>query len=309
MASKVFLSHASQDRIIAEEVTLAIRGAGFEVFFDESDLPAGGDYHARIREAIGQSAYFVFLISPDSVTAGRYTLSELKLAQEKWAHPRDRILPVMVRPTPMAEIPPYLRAVTILHPKGSTAAEVASALGALVARSPDSTNIPESSILQTTGNALQAIHDLDNAIRIVLGPLTRFDHTWSTDKRQEIISAVEALADAERILPRVRQALAQLAEVASREFTLSPLQKEAIAEVMNCGNDALVSLGQSQVTPWPGPHELVVLLNSIRAANTPETALFVREQTTSVQSVVNRDRLGKADRLMGRWRGTIRNGA
>jgi TIR domain-containing protein len=134
MAAKVFLAHASQDRSIAEEITLALRGAGFEVFFDESDLPPGGDYHARIRDAVSQSVYLVFLISPDSVAGGRYTLSELKLAQEKWSHPADRVLPVMVRPTPMAEIPPYLKAVTILHPKGSASAEVASALRALVFR-------------------------------------------------------------------------------------------------------------------------------------------------------------------------------
>lgn len=70
---KVFLSHASQDSCIGEEVSLALKGLGFEVFFDKNDLPAGGDYHSQIRNAIDLSGYFVFLISPESVTAGRYT--------------------------------------------------------------------------------------------------------------------------------------------------------------------------------------------------------------------------------------------
>lgn len=178
MTAKVFVSHASEDKSVAAEVALALRGAGFDVFFDESDLPPGGDYHARIRAALAESAYLVFLISPDSVTGSRYTLSELKLAQEKWAHPRDRVLPVMLRQTPMAEVPPYLKAVTILHPRGNPSAEVASALQSMASRSSENKGSSERLVLEVTSNALQAIHDLDNAIRMVLGPLSRFDHTW-----------------------------------------------------------------------------------------------------------------------------------
>lgn len=84
----------------------------------------------------------MFLISPDSVASGRYTLSELELAKEKWSHPRDRVLPVMVRPTPKEGIPPYLKAVTILHPRGSAAAEVTSAVQALVTRSSEGNEVP-----------------------------------------------------------------------------------------------------------------------------------------------------------------------
>jgi len=307
MTGKVFVSHVSEDESVAKEVALALRGAGFDVFVDENDLPSGGDYHARIRAALAESAYLVFLISPDSVTSGRYTLSELRQAQEKWTHPRDRVLPVMLRQTPMAEIPPYLKAVTILHLQGNPSAEGASALQNMASRSSESTQSSESLMLEVTSTALQAIHDLDNAIRMVLGPLSRFDHTWSDEKRQEIVASVEALAEAERILPRMRQGLAQLDEIASKARVLTPLQKETLAEVMACGNDALTSLGRSHVTPWPGPHELVVLLDAIRTARTPDAARSVREQASTVQSVVNRDRLREADTLIGRLRSTIEN--
>lgn len=61
----VFLSFASEDRQIAEQVQLALTGAGHHVFFDKESLPAGGDYHARIRNAIAQSEIFVCLVSTE----------------------------------------------------------------------------------------------------------------------------------------------------------------------------------------------------------------------------------------------------
>ena len=76
MTGKVFVSHVLEDKSVAKEVALALRGAGFDVFVDENDLPPGGDYHARIRAALVESAYLVFLISPDPITGSRYTLSE-----------------------------------------------------------------------------------------------------------------------------------------------------------------------------------------------------------------------------------------
>ena len=122
---RIFLSLASPDRPKAVEVALALRGDGHTVFLDEHDLPAADSYHERIRDAIGQADLLVFFISPDSVSAKRYTLSELKFAQDKWPHPKNRVLPVMLAPTPMDIIPAYLRAVSICKPQGNLAAEVA----------------------------------------------------------------------------------------------------------------------------------------------------------------------------------------
>ena len=64
---KIFLSYASEDRPQAEEIQLALAGAGHEVFFDRESLPAGGDYHTRIKASVDAADLFVFLISPDSV--------------------------------------------------------------------------------------------------------------------------------------------------------------------------------------------------------------------------------------------------
>jgi hypothetical protein len=127
---KLFLSYASEYRSVADEIALALTGAGHEVIFDQSWLMPGDNYNRRIRDAFDQADGMVFLIAPEAVQPGSYALTELKFAREKWPHPEQRVLPVMVSPTPLEVIPPYLKAVTILRPEGNVAAEVAGALRA-----------------------------------------------------------------------------------------------------------------------------------------------------------------------------------
>jgi TIR domain len=125
---KVFLSYASPDRSIADSIALSLRGRGNHVFLDRDDLPAGQSYDEQIERAVKKSRIFVFLISPDSVAEGRYALTELKYARQKWNVPDGHVLPVMVRKTPLPDVPPYLRAVTILEPGGDKVAEVSAAV-------------------------------------------------------------------------------------------------------------------------------------------------------------------------------------
>jgi hypothetical protein len=125
---KLFLSYASEYHGVADEIFLALTGAGHDVIFDQSWLKPGDDYDSKIREAVDQAEGLVFLITPEAVQSGSYTLTELKFAREKWPHPEKRILPVMLIPTPLEMIPPYIKAVTILRPEGNVPAEVASAL-------------------------------------------------------------------------------------------------------------------------------------------------------------------------------------
>lgn len=124
----IFLCYPSAERTTADQIRLALVSQGHDVFFDRSDLPAGDEYHQRISRAIEQSDVFIFLMTPDSLAKGHYTLTELDIAQAKWEHPAGHVLPVMVQPTPIKDVPPYLRAVTILEPKGDVAADVARAV-------------------------------------------------------------------------------------------------------------------------------------------------------------------------------------
>jgi formylglycine-generating enzyme required for sulfatase activity len=124
---KIFLSYASEDRAVAEQLALALGAAGHDVFFDREDLPPGDEFHSRIRRAIERSDQFVFLVSPYALDAGSYTLTELEIARKTWPNPARRVLPVLVRPTELAGIPGYLKSVTLLAPEGNVVASVVDA--------------------------------------------------------------------------------------------------------------------------------------------------------------------------------------
>src|SRR4051812_22133948 len=121
---RIFLSYASEQRQVAEPIAFALRGRGHKVFFDKEDLPPAGNYDAQIEAAVRSSDFMIFLISPESVSAKRFTLTELLFARRKWHSARDHVLPVLVAPTPLSQIPAYLTSVQILSPEGNLAAEV-----------------------------------------------------------------------------------------------------------------------------------------------------------------------------------------
>lgn len=120
----VFLSYASDQRDIAEKIFYSLANNGHMTFFDRNQLPAGLEYNAAIRAAINHSDIFIFMISPDSVIDGHYTISELKFASEKWPAASGVLLPVMSVATPFEQIPAYPKSVTILVPRGDLVAEV-----------------------------------------------------------------------------------------------------------------------------------------------------------------------------------------
>jgi formylglycine-generating enzyme required for sulfatase activity len=125
---RIFLSYASQDRDAARAIELSLREQGHDVFFDRDDLPPGEEFHNRIRKAITQSHLIVFLVSPDAVDAGSYTLTELEIAEKTWNRPGGRVLPVILKPTPIASLPPFLSSVTFLETSGNIPAAVAAAV-------------------------------------------------------------------------------------------------------------------------------------------------------------------------------------
>jgi tetratricopeptide (TPR) repeat protein len=124
MKRTIFLSYSSPQREAATRLELSLKGEGHSVFRDHSVLPPGESFDARIRAAIEESDLLIFLISSESVSKGRYTLTELKFAEQKWGHPAGHVLPVLTEPIPKEAIPEFLRAVTILQPTGDLAAEV-----------------------------------------------------------------------------------------------------------------------------------------------------------------------------------------
>jgi len=125
---KIFLSYSSQNRALVEPVNFALLAQGHDVFFDRDDLPAGTEYDQRIIDAVESAELFVFMLSPASIRPGSYALTELGLAQKKWANPSGRVLPVAVEPVAFDHVPAYLKAVTVLEPTGNLAAAVVDAV-------------------------------------------------------------------------------------------------------------------------------------------------------------------------------------
>ncbi len=123
---RIFLCYTSTDRDVADRIRLALIAEQHKVFFDRNELVPGKEYHKHIAEEIQESELFLFLLSPEAVSVGRYTLTELSLAERKWNHPSGHVLPVMIRPTPIEHIPSYLKVVTIFEPKGDIPAEVSA---------------------------------------------------------------------------------------------------------------------------------------------------------------------------------------
>lgn len=129
----VFLSYSSDQSDAATRIELSLKEGGHSVFRDRSSLPAGEEYDTRIRSAVEECEVFVFLLSPQSVSPGRYTLTELGFAEQKWGNPSGHVLPVVVESIPRDSIPAYLRAVTLLHPTGNLTAEVTAAVAFMTA--------------------------------------------------------------------------------------------------------------------------------------------------------------------------------
>lgn len=188
---RVFLSYASEQENIAEQIYLTLSNSGHEVFFDRTNLPPGEDYNPTILEAIRSSDLFVFLISPHSIEKGAYTLTELRFARENWPYPADHILPVMAFPTKFAKIPSYLKAVTILRPEGNLTAEVAASVNDIAAgRKPEDTFLGQLDFIEKTANKFH--YDFE---------ISELDKAWEQEKKRyivkvnnkEVIPSMEAL--------------------------------------------------------------------------------------------------------------------
>lgn len=133
---KLFISYPSDQKNLAEQLSLALEAEGHEVFTDRSELKEGEPYHEALREAIEGADALVFLITPRSIAPGSYALTELDIAQRRWRSPGRRVLPVMAAATPIEDIPPYLRSVTLLQPRGDLVAETVAAVDRLRGRLP-----------------------------------------------------------------------------------------------------------------------------------------------------------------------------
>jgi TIR domain-containing protein len=63
---RVFISHSSKDKWVAERMAEKIKDAGADYWLDTRDLPGGGDIRDEISKGVNDSREIVILFSPYS---------------------------------------------------------------------------------------------------------------------------------------------------------------------------------------------------------------------------------------------------
>lgn len=103
----VFLSYASQDAQAAQRICAALRAAGIEVWFDQSELRGGDAWDYSIRRQIKSCALFIPVISQNTHDRDEgYFRLEWKLAVDRshmMASDKAFLLPVVIDGTPDAD--------------------------------------------------------------------------------------------------------------------------------------------------------------------------------------------------------------
>lgn len=148
----IFLSYAREYKSLAREIAAALRSRNHEVFVDETSLRPGRSFDEEIYRSINEADILVFLISPQSCSHDSYALSELRLALKKWPNPQGRILPVMVSPTPIEQVPVDLRRIHILTPRGNIAFEVGNAVADMAGSASSGLSLPSFAGLPSIGS-------------------------------------------------------------------------------------------------------------------------------------------------------------
>jgi len=93
---QVFISYSRKDIDFARHLAGDLEKAGFEVWWDISDLKGGDDWVRVIPAAIEASQYFIILLSPDSVKS--------QWVEREYLHALNlplKVIPILIRPCPV----------------------------------------------------------------------------------------------------------------------------------------------------------------------------------------------------------------
>ena len=122
----VFISYASQDAEAAQRVWVALRAAGIEVWFDQSELRGGDVWDRRIRQQIHDCRLFMPIVSANTeARIEGYFRREWKLAVDRTHDLSERVaflVPVVIDSTPeaKADVPDAFRHVQWTRLPGGT---------------------------------------------------------------------------------------------------------------------------------------------------------------------------------------------
>jgi TolB-like protein/predicted Zn-dependent protease len=104
LTGAVFISYASEDAEVAQRICDALKSAGIEVWFDQSELRGGDAWDNQIRKQIQECALFIPIISAHSqARLEGYFRREWRLAAERthdMAVEKAFLVPVVIDDTP-----------------------------------------------------------------------------------------------------------------------------------------------------------------------------------------------------------------
>lgn len=95
-ATRLFVSHSTQDNAWCRELVSALKAAGYDVWYDEQGLTGGAVWIETLQREVQARDVFVIVLTPES-WASPWCQEELRLAIST----QRTILPVMLKPTPV----------------------------------------------------------------------------------------------------------------------------------------------------------------------------------------------------------------
>jgi tetratricopeptide (TPR) repeat protein len=108
--ARLFLSYSRKDKDFALRLQSALQAESYEAVLDTTDIAPGEDWQARLAELILRADTVLFLVSPDSVGS-----SFCGWEIEEAARRGKRVLPLLVRKTPDADVPRVLARLNYIH--------------------------------------------------------------------------------------------------------------------------------------------------------------------------------------------------
>ncbi len=96
-ATRLFVSHSTQDNAWCRELVAALKAAGYDVWYDEQGLTGGAVWIETLQRELQARDVFVLVLTPEA-WASPWVQEEARLALST----QRTILPVMLKPTPVA---------------------------------------------------------------------------------------------------------------------------------------------------------------------------------------------------------------
>ena len=104
LTTQVFISYAEEEIAVMEQVRRSLRREGFTVWTNKTDIQTGVDFQEAIKRGVEEADNLVYLLSPSALQS-TYCQEEIDYALSL----NKRIIPLLVQPTDLEQVPPTLR--------------------------------------------------------------------------------------------------------------------------------------------------------------------------------------------------------